>query len=370
MSLSRSFDAFSYRLNVLLRRLLVSTTEFSNLFKKRDLWLSVSLTNDQENRIQEFFKSHYGRHISSKWHRLYQSYTGVFCVDYFPEILFSTKLEPKLNNYREANLLGDKNFLSVLFDSCKNQLYIPATYASCVRGIHRSENDGEIVTKKRIVEALADCGKCIIKKTVDTSSGRDITICQFNNGICALSNRTVEDVLEEYGDNWVVQEFVLQSERLAKLNESSVNTFRVITYICDKKIYSCPVALRLGRSNADRDNIHYGGISIGVQENGCLREEAFSEYGERFKSHPDSHVVFKDYCVLPNGLNQLKSCAERMHARVPWLGIISWDLTIDKKGRVNVIEMNTIGQSAWFCQMVNGEPLFGDNTPKMLSLIK
>ena len=62
--------------------------------------------------------------------------------------------------------------------------------------------------------------------------------------------------------------------------------------------------------------------------------------------------------------------AKKLHSYVPWLGIISWDLTINEQGDITLVEMNTTGQSAWFCQMVNGEPLFGNNTSKMLEMIK
>lgn len=59
-----------------------------------------------------------------------------------------------------------------------------------------------------------------------------------------------------------------------------------------------------------------------------------------------------------------------MHANLPYLGILSWDLSLDTEGAVVLIEVNTTGQSAWFCQMVNSESLFGENTGKMLQLIR
>ena len=59
-----------------------------------------------------------------------------------------------------------------------------------------------------------------------------------------------------------------------------------------------------------------------------------------------------------------------MHANLPYVGILSWDLSLDTEGAVVLIEVNTTGQSAWFCQMVNGESLFGENTGKMLQLIR
>lgn len=369
MGVSKCFDSLTYKLNTKLRAALVWTAELKNIKKKQKLWSSVVLTDEQEKRISCFFQSHYGKNYSNKWHKLYQSYTGIFCEDYFPEILFSTKLEPMLNNYHEANFLGDKNLLECLFAEAKTSVYVPKTYASCVRGIIRN-GSCNFNTKEEVKRILDNVGKCVVKKTVDTSSGRDVQICEFLNGIDILSNNTIEQVLEKFGSNWVVQEVIKQNDSLSKLNSSSVNTFRVISYVCKGRLFTCPVALRMGQSNANRDNIHYGGIVVGIKENGCLKQMAFSEYGEKFLSHPDSHILFDNYSVLPGGTKQLTECAEKLHSMVPQLGIISWDLTIDDKGRVVLIEMNTTGQSAWFCQMVNGEPLFGDNTGAMLEIIR
>lgn len=160
-----------------------------------------------------------------------------------------------------------------------------------------------------------------------------------------------------------------QCKELGMLNSSSVNTFRVITYICSDEVFVCPAVLRMGRSGKDKDNMHYGGICVGVNPDGSLKKTAYSEYGESFDRHPDSHIEFQGYCFPIKG-EQLWETAKALHYRVPNMGIVSWDLTIDEVGVITIIEMNTIGQSAWFCQMVNGEPLFGKNTPKMLSIIR
>lgn len=125
----------------------------------------------------------------------------------------------------------------------------------------------------------------------------------------------------------------------------------------------------MGRAGADRDNIHYGGISVGVTLEGTLKKYAFSEFGEKFISHPDTKVCFDGYKIY-NADNNLRKMAIRCHEKMPWLGVLSWDFSIDNCGRIVLVEVNTIGQSAWFCQMVNGEALFGENTGRMLELIR
>ena len=50
--------------------------------------------------------------------------------------------------------------------------------------------------------------------------------------------------------------------------------------------------------------------------------------------------------------------------------MLSWDFAIDEKKNINLIEVNTFGQSIWFPQLINGESFFGENTKYMYGLIK
>lgn len=132
----------------------------------------------------------------------------------------------------------------------------------------------------------------------------------------------------KFGNNFVVQELIHQADVLATLNPSSVNTFRVITYILDDRIHICPIALRLGRSSSDRDNIHYGGVCIGINADGTLKKEAFSEQGEHFVFHPDTKVKFSGYNIGggefdSNKRNCTKNACESTVLRDSVLGSVS-----------------------------------------------
>lgn len=295
---------------------------------------------------------------------------NVYRVDYFPEVLFSAKLEPKLNPYWEAEFLDDKNLLPILFDSIEG-LHIPSTYAACVRGRFR-DSDGKFVEKVKVMANLADIGNCVIKKTRDTDSGRDVMICNITKGDDLTSGKSLSEIFELMGGDFVVQEKIVQHPCLNGLYDKAINTFRVISYFCEGELYVGPIALRMGRNGADRDNIHFGGIAIGLNDDDSLKDKAFTEYGEVFTSHPDSKVVFSDYRLLACGgvILRLKEMAILLHSRMPFMGVLGWDLTIDSNNQVVVVEVNSIGTGIWLNQFVNGEPLFGDNTPKMLNLIR
>ena len=340
--------------------------EYRAVKRKKELYSKVLLTKEQKEQIDQYFTEHYGKRLPYHWHRLYQSYTGTFRKDYFPEILFSTRLEPLLNDEAEATFIGNKSMLEVFYGD-DPAVHIPQTFGACLHGSCR-DADKMLCTKEHLAEKMADIGQCVVKKTAETDSGRDVMLCDFSGGTDTKSGKTVLQILDLFGKDFLVQERIYQSEALSKLNPTSVNTFRVISYLCGDEICVCPIALRMGRNGADKDNIHYGGISIGVRSDGTLRKEAFSEMGECFSVHPDSQVVFEGYAIP--GAEKLAETAKRLHNRVLYLGIVSWDMTIDRDGNITIIETNTVGQSAWFPKMVNGEPFFGENTPKMLAMIK
>ncbi len=360
------FEKLFLNTNKWIRKSLVGYGERKNIRRKKTLISSVKLSKEQKKEIDCFFKKNYGKKIPSHWHRLYQSYTGKFRYNYFPEILFSTKLEPLWNPYRIAEFLGDKNLLHTLFGTVQN-LHIPKTFLSSVRGVLR-DSDNKIIDFEGAVDSIKNIGYCVIKKTIDTSSGRDVIVANLIGDRDEKSGQSINDLLLSFGADFVVQERVVQSEVLNQFNSSSLNTFRVITYLLEGQVKVCPIALRLGRNNAEKDNIHYGGISIGVDFNGEIREFAFSEYGEKLSAHPDSKVVFLGK-TIPQ-ISEIIKITKELHQCVPYLGVVSWDMSLDENDTPVLIEMNTTGQSAWFCQMVNGEPLFGDDTAKILSIIK
>lgn len=151
------------------------------------------------------------------------------------------------------------------------------------------------------------------------------------------------------------------------LYSEAVNTFRVITYLWDGEVFHVPLGLRIGQGGSYLDNAHAGGMFIGVNDLGELNDEAFTEFGKRYKEHPDTHTVFKGYKL--NFVPELIKTAKKLHLNAPQLGIISWDLTVDQNGVFVLIEANTRGQSIWFPQMANGMGAFGKNTAEILKFI-
>ena len=116
--------------------------------RRQNLIETVHLTKAEENEIDTLFTANYGKKIKYDWHRLYQSFTGKFDENYFPEYLFSSVLEPKLNPMDYRYVLDDKLLLP-LFCVGVEHVRTPRTYYSVCDGICF---DGE----KNIVDLKSD----------------------------------------------------------------------------------------------------------------------------------------------------------------------------------------------------------------------
>lgn len=328
--------------------------------RRQKLIETVHLTKAEENKIDTLFTANYGKKIKYDWHRLYQSFTGKFDENYFPEYLFSSVLEPKLNPMDYRYVLDDKLLLP-LFCVGVEHVRTPRTYYSVCDGICFDE-------EKNIVDLKSDnfngggVTEAIIKPVQDTSSGVGV---EKIKGAESIKNNLQEKAKKK--GTYIVQECIAQNEQLAVLYAGAVNTFRVITYLWNGEVFHVPLALRIGQGGSYLDNAHAGGMFIGVNDLGELNDEGFTEFGKRYKEHPDTHAVFKGYKL--SFVPELIKTAKKLHLNAPQLGIISWDLTVDQNGEFVLIEANTRGQGVWFPQMANGTGAFGRNTEEILRYI-
>lgn len=332
--------------------------------RRQKIISQVSLTAEQEKDIDRFFLAHYGKKIPYDWHRLYTAFTGNFHTEYFPELLYIPALERKLNPAAYVRAFGDKSMLPRLFSGIDGSR-IPKVFVSNTSGAYSSAED-VFVSKEKACDLLYNAGEVVIKPTVDSNSGKNVRFYRISGNHCEDTNQNISEILDLYQKDFVVQEAVCQHKLLSDLFPNAVNTFRVMTYICDGNVEVCPMGLRIGQGESRVDNAHAGGMYVGV-DNGKLRKQAFTEFRTVYEKHPDTNAVFGGY-EIP-WYEKIHDVAKKMHMRIPRLGILSFDFAIDDSGTITIIEVNTCGQAVWFHQEANGEPVFGKHTADMLKLI-
>lgn len=344
---------------------IVTQYEKNKIKDKRrvNLYSQIELTNEQKLEINNFYLTNYGKKIPYKWHRLYQSFTGKFDVTYFPEFLYIPNFEAKMNPYWYSKAFEDKNLLEFLVKN--TEIKIPEVIISCVNGVLRNK-DCDIIDISKSVEILKKQKENLfLKPSIDSSSGIGCTLIDITT--MKLDHNFMSNIIKKYSGNFVLQKKIENSKELRALHPDSVNTFRIMTYIWSGKIEHCPVVLRMGKNQITVDNAHAGGIFIGVKDDGNLCEEAYTEFQERYLKHPDTDILFKGYTI--SKVKDVITAAKKLHSQIPQLGIVSWDLTLDKNDDIVLIEANIRGGSIWLPQMAHGCGVFGKNTASILRYI-
>lgn len=341
----------------------ITMAEVIAIIHKRKFYKNVKWTKEQQASFDEYWKKNYGKKISNKWHRLYESMSGSFCIEYIPEMMYSIKIEPKLNDRKYAAALEDKSMVENL--CVGTGAVVPETVLVCIEGNYFDKNR-DCITKEKAIEIFSDSEKVIFKPIINSSSGKNIRFFDEKVG------EKAKEILDGFGKNFMIQKQIIPHEAFKKLNPTSINTIRIVTYIINGKIDCFPVTVRIGRDTSRIDNIHAGGISIGVDDNGrLLKKGSVLAYGDKnipYSKHPDTGVVFENY-ELPK-IAEAIEVAKRIHTRYSRIGIVSWDFTIDKDENIVLIESNIMGQSIWFPQILHGTGAFGKNTPEILQKIR
>lgn len=338
--------------------------ELLSVRKRSGMSNSVKWSDQEQKAFDHYWEDHFGRRISNKWHKIYQSINGEYCIEYIPEMLYTTKIEHLLNDYRYARVFADKALIESIAD--RTGSIVPETVAVCSDSKYFDHNRRPISYEKFCQTLMNAHHDIVLKPTVDSSSGKNIQFVHVDE----LSD--IQRIIPQMGDNFIAQYTIKPHPTFASLNQSSINTLRVITYILNDDIYHMPIACRMGSTDSSVDNIHAGGLVIGISDNGQMLDTAYQlGYGDRnvsFTKHPKTGVVFSEI-NLPS-MKEVIESAYKAHCKLPRIGIVSWDYTVDDHGMPVLIEANITSQSVWFPQIVHGKGVFGDNTTSVLEKLR
>ncbi|MCD8039318.1 MAG: hypothetical protein LUE96_09580 [Lachnospiraceae bacterium] len=333
---------------------------------------SVKLTKAEEKEIQDYWRSLYGKKIPLCWHKKYYAYSGKLDKEYFPEIFYTTRLDPLWNRDRITDVLGDKTLNELIFAKAiheSGQITVPKTLGGCANGYYFSEGR-KSCTKQTLTKALGNMQRnVIIKPSVGESSGNGVRLLQLRGGgIDNLTGDTINDVMTLYGENFIIQEVVNENEELKALHPESVNTVRIMTYRINGEVHATPMTIRMGRGKDYRDNGHAGGIFVGMKDDGTLLAKAhMCGSMETFDRHPDTGIVFEGYCI--SYAEKIREAAFKLHECLPSVGNVNWDLAVDETGNVVLIEANVSCGSMWLFEIPHGKGVFGSDTADIIRMI-
>lgn len=191
-----------------------------------------------------------------------------------------------------------------------------------------------------LLDDLKNIDNCIIKPSKDSSAGIGVRELHISDGKVSDYDGNINEFFKSYKGNFVIEKKVICCDNLRNLNPSSCNTLRIHTWRNRKenKIEFVSAFLRVGRKNSLVDNAFAGGISIPVGEDGILSNNGCTLKNYKRFDKSDTGIIFKGYKIQQ--FDEMVDVVCNAHHNLPHFDFIGWDVTVNDKNEVIVIEFN------------------------------
>jgi len=226
------------------------------------------------------------------------------------------KIVRKLNNKNYWHLFNNKNEFNEFFSN-----FIFRDWIYLKKGSNSEENLNkfqDFINKNKVFFAKPNDGQCgkgiqkidITNQSVDTKE-------LFEN----LQNQDLE----------LYEAPIIQNEKMNLLNDSSVNTIRMVTVMNEKdEVTILASYVRIGNENIV-DNFNSGGMIAKVSiETGIIIEDAVDKNGDIYINHPTTNTKIKGFQIpYYNEAKEMVKKACRLSKNVRYVG---WDVAITVDG--------------------------------------
>ena len=173
--------------------------------------------------------------------------------------------------------------------------------------------------------------KRFVIKPNDEAYGRGIYVGYTLDDLMALKHQE--------GKDYVVEEMLVNEPEIAKLNSSSLNTFRVVTCIDHGgEVHIITIILRTGCKGSVIDNLMGGGTCYHIDsETGVIDSLGRDALGNYYLKHPSSNYVMPGFKI--SRINDIKEFAKSLAKKLPNARYVGWDIALTPDG-IEVIEGN------------------------------
>ena len=311
--------------------------------KIRRLAKGLPLVDDPA--LKSALRKRYDGYSYDLWHKVYAAVSGHSCVDYVPEDLFYNVFYDRLDPRHRRVIFRDKNYFDRMSWPC-----LPETIFRIVGG-RLFDKSYRMIDAETALSLARESGldEFVVKPSRASGGGNMVTFRDYA-GLASFLPAN----MGRHSD-WIVQRPIVQHPVMAELNDSSVNTIRIVTIRLEAKVSFVVAFQRIGIRGVRVDNLSAGNIAVGIEEDGRLRKHGYDFALRRHTAHPDRGYAFDSF-VIPSYEAAKQTCID-LHERIQDLDLISWDIAIDHGGAPAVIEVNVGRQDANLSQICNG-PVF------------
>ena len=169
----------------------------------------------------------FGYKANPIYYRLFSEYCGKD-INIVPEDVCRIAIETAMNPERFRGFYSDKNSWDLFFGDD----IFPSTVFRCMDGV-LLDSKYKVLNEEEALGLLDDGKKYAIKPTIDTNSSKGFHSINCNSGniMCAgRSIKSIGDLKEIEGENFIVQPFMKQHKNLSQFCSTNVNPIRITTY--------------------------------------------------------------------------------------------------------------------------------------------
>lgn len=169
----------------------------------------------------------------------------------------------------------------------------------------------------------------IIVKPIDATGGKGIE--KFSYSSDEDSKKLYDKLLEN--NQLLVEEYIVQNDKMNTLYNKSVNTLRMFTFFKDGEAHFLQAVLKIGNGGVV-DNFSSGGMYTYADENGLVFVEAIDRNDNIYYKHPISNTQIVGFKIpmFHEAVNLVKECA----SIIPEVSYVGWDVAIGTEGPILV----------------------------------
>lgn len=246
-----------------------------------------------------------------------------------------------MNRQNYLYLLGEKEGQEILNDKYKSYEILKKFYKREL--IKIGEND--YTEFQKFIKKYP----VFVKKPIDSSFGKGIELIDSND---YKNPKTLFSYLLEDKDV-ILEERIIQHEKMASLHPESLNTLRIVTYRDENdQVFIHLPFIKIGRGSSFVDNGGAGGMLARINpETGELITDGKDENNTVYEYHPDTNVRLKGF-KIPSW-EKAVSLAKDAALAFDKTRYIGWDVAIDKDGNPLIVEGN--GKTQFLGQQITDE---------------
>ncbi len=279
---------------------------------------------NKHGRINVFLQARYGIGIVYNYLR-YQATIS----DYFELAFYNKRHKEKLEYITSPQALSFAEFVDSM-DAIRKYFSKTDMYKALGNYIHRDQLFTSVCTWEQFMAYVKAHPKCIYKPDKDD--------CGHGIELWTVDETNVEGKYRiAISAPAVLDELVIQSPAMARLNPSSVNTVRLYSLIIGEECTFFAGFLRMGRNGMIVDNLGSGGLLAGINiKNGEVFTPGTDDTGRCFEKHPDTGEMICGF-QIPNWKELLRFTEEAaLHYPMQYVG---WDIAVCEDG-FQIIEAN------------------------------